>query len=50
MVVNDIVFIDGMMIIALDEDTRDGFAGHRLDNEVNQETDLIKLWDGVASL
>lgn len=50
MLINDIIFIDGLMVLALDENTRDGFAGHRLDNEVDEEDDLIKLWDGASAL
>lgn len=48
--INDMIFIDGMIVLGMDEERLDGFAGHRLDNTVDEDDDLIKLWEGAAAL
>ena len=50
MIIKDIIFIDAMVVMAMNEDNKDGFVGHRLDNDVQEEDDLIKLWDGASAL
>lgn len=48
--INDILISDGLAIFASEPALRQGLFSQKFNNEVKQDNDLIKMWDGLGSL